>query len=69
MKNVVQQFVLTLATVAAGVAVWTGAGVLSTAAAIHTPDVTGLNCRGPRERERERKTSVIDMCQNRSDFL
>lgn len=46
-----QQFSLTLSTVAACVTLRAGAGVLSAAASIHTPDVTGLNCRWE-ERER-----------------
>lgn len=47
----VQQLLLTLSTVAACVALWAGARVLRAAAAIQTPDITGLNCRGE-ERER-----------------
>lgn len=50
----VQQLSLTLSTVAACVALWAVARVLRAAAAIHTPDVTGLNCRGE-EREREQR--------------
>lgn len=42
----VQQLSLTLSTVAACVALRAGAWVLCAAASIHTPDITGLNCRG-----------------------